>query len=187
MGPTHWKSKRMVNNHIAQPYRKIVLKESHSSWSIHIYPEPSLFSEVINNCAQRVTKMVHALTYIVKCESGWIFSIGWVPSPVAHSTGGLIFVSWSSLNPVNRCINRTRKNVASWYANCCPRQIRGPALNGQKMKGLGTRYLCNLSSRNRSGSNFRAAMEWRWVIGSPDGTINAYHLGPIDQFYDGDL
>ena len=36
---------------------------------------------------------------------------------------------------------------------CCPRQIRGPALEGKKMYGFGVRYLCNLSSRNRSGSN----------------------------------
>lgn len=39
---------------------------------------------------------------------------------------------------------------------CWPRQIRGPALNGRKMKGLGVRYLCTRSSRNRSGSYFNA-------------------------------
>ena len=39
---------------------------------------------------------------------------------------------------------------------CCPRQIRGPALKGQNMKGFGVRYLRNLSSRKRSGSNTSA-------------------------------
>ena len=39
------------------------------------------------------------------------------------------------------------------YETCCPRQIRGPALKGKKMYGFGVRYLCNLLSRNRSGSN----------------------------------
>ena len=39
---------------------------------------------------------------------------------------------------------------------CCPRQIRGPALKGRKMNGLGIRYLCNRSSRKRSGSNSSA-------------------------------
>ena len=31
-------------------------------------------------------------------------------------------------------------NDASLYANCCPRQMRGPALKGRKIKGLGGRY-----------------------------------------------
>ena len=39
---------------------------------------------------------------------------------------------------------------------CCPRQMRGPALKGQKMKGLGVKYFFALSSRKRSGSNTRA-------------------------------
>ena len=54
------------------------------------------------------------------------------------------------------CSKRTRKKDISLYANCCPRQMRGPALKGKKMKGLGVRYLWSLSSRKRSGSNSSA-------------------------------
>lgn len=39
---------------------------------------------------------------------------------------------------------------------CCPRQMRGPALKGLKMKGFGVKYFFTLSSRKRSGSNTRA-------------------------------
>ena len=39
---------------------------------------------------------------------------------------------------------------------CCPKQMRGPALKGMNMKGLGMRYFCTRSSRKRSGSNSRA-------------------------------
>lgn len=41
----------------------------------------------------------------------------------------------------------------SLYANCCPRQMRGPALKGRKMNGFGVRYFATRSSRKRSGSN----------------------------------
>lgn len=43
------------------------------------------------------------------------------------------------------------------HSTCCPKQIRGPALKGMKMNGLGVRYFFNLSSRKRSGSNSSAA------------------------------
>ena len=41
-------------------------------------------------------------------------------------------------------------------ATCWPRHILGPALKGTNMKGFGIRYLFNLSSMNRSGSNSSA-------------------------------
>ena len=56
----------------------------------------------------------------------------------------------------NRCKSRTSMNEISLYANCCPRQMRGPPLNGRKMNGFGTRYFCTRASRNRSGSNVSA-------------------------------
>ena len=43
---------------------------------------------------------------------------------------------------------------------CWPRQIRGPALKGRKMNGFPTKYLLRRSSRNRSGSKYRA----RWTV-----------------------
>jgi hypothetical protein len=39
---------------------------------------------------------------------------------------------------------------------CCPRQIRGPALNGRNINGLGVRNFFARSSRKRSGSNSSA-------------------------------
>lgn len=73
------------------------------------------------------------------------------------------------------CSRRMRKKDISLYANCprkqacqhdrhhprlvhsiehtcCPRHIRGPALNGRKMKGLPVKYLFSRSSTKRSGS-----------------------------------
>ena len=48
-------------------------------------------------------------------------------------------------------------SIESVFAlTCCPRQILGPALKGQKMKGLGTRYFWTRWSKNRSGSNSSA-------------------------------
>jgi hypothetical protein len=47
-------------------------------------------------------------------------------------------------------------NDESVLITCCPKQILGPPLKGQKIKGFGTRYLCSLSSKNLSGSNSRA-------------------------------
>jgi len=59
-----------------------------------------------------------------------------------------------------RTMSQGQKNLKvgnrKWSITCCPRQIRGPALKGRKMKGLGVRYLCSRSSRKRSGSNSSA-------------------------------
>ena len=41
---------------------------------------------------------------------------------------------------LNACTILAMTVDASLYANCCPRQIRGPALKGKNMKGFGTRY-----------------------------------------------
>ncbi len=109
-----------------------------------------------NQSANLENNTTHTFTKRVKCEIRCIFSVDFVPVPVAQSAGGLTFVAESSLNPEKRWSSLTRKKVASWYANCWPRQMRGPALKGQKMNGFGVRYLCTLSSRNRSGSNLRA-------------------------------
>lgn len=49
---------------------------------------------------------------------------------------------------------KARLGETGWVGHtCCPRQIRGPALKGRKMNGLGIKYFSNRSSRNRSGSN----------------------------------
>ena len=61
----------------------------------------------------------------------------------------------------NRCRSRTSMNEISLYANCWPRQMRGPALKGRKMNGFGTRYFPTRSSRNRSGSNCCAVRQAR--------------------------
>ena len=91
---------------------------------------------------------------MVTCDLTQIFSVAFLPVPAAQSAGGLAsgFESISNLIFLNACTIRAITVEASLYANCCPRQIRGPALNGRKMKGFGTKYLLTLSSRNRSGS-----------------------------------
>ena len=86
------------------------------------------------------------------------FSVALLPGPDAHVAGGLAsgFESMSNDIPLKAWTRRTIITDASLYANCCPRQIRGPALNGRKTKGLGTRYFLTRSSKNRSGSNSSA-------------------------------
>lgn len=66
---------------------------------------------------------------------------------------------------------------------CCPRQILGPALNGQKMKGLGIRNLWSLSSRNRSGSNLSAKNKkasgiCKWILVENCLTIRSPQISP---------
>ena len=91
-----------------------------------------------------------------------IFSMALLPGPDAHAAGGFAsgFESISNDIPLKDWTRRAIIVDASLYANCCPRQIRGPALNGRKMKGLGTRYFLTRSSKNRSGSNSSAVEGW---------------------------
>src|SRR5277367_3384831 len=57
-------------------------------------------------------------------------------------------------------INTSSKISECMKLTCCPRQMRGPALNGKNMNALGTRYFLSLSSRKRSGSNSLAVVFW---------------------------
>ena len=72
------------------------------------------------------------------------------------------------------------------YITCWPRQIRGPALKGRNMKGLGMRYLCRRSSRNRSGSNSRAIHDFcnQIQILLEEKTCWTNHLVPKDPIDD---
>jgi len=49
------------------------------------------------------------------------------------------------------------------------------------MKGFGVRYLCSLSSRNLSGSNFKAMGGAILVYVEPWKNHDANRLGPRDQ------
>ena len=114
--------------------------------------------------------------YIVKVYFGQIFSIPLRPGHDFHSGGGLNSggnAASSNSNDEKLCKRRTSMNDTSLYANCCPRQIRGPALKGRKMNGLGRRYFLRRSSRNRSGSNSSAVrsrgkrgQRWQCVFGT---------------------
>ena len=94
---------------------------------------------------------------MVRWFFGLIFSLLFLSLVAfAQDAGGKVSVGCSSGASSTRskaCNNRISMNEISLYANCWPRQIRGPALKGKKIKGFGVRYLWSLSSRNRSGSN----------------------------------
>ena len=96
-------------------------------------------------------------TYIVRWFLILTFSLLFLePSSLAQLAGGIPSSSCASCaisKLSNACRRRTSINEASLYANCCPRQIRGPALKGRNMNGLGVRYLWRRLSRNLSGSN----------------------------------
>ena len=80
--------------------------------------------------------------YVVMSDFTQTFSMAFLPGLNAQAVGGLAsgFESMSNDIPLKVWTRRAIITDTSLYANCCPRQIRGPVLNGRKMKGLGTRY-----------------------------------------------
>lgn len=64
-----------------------------------------------------------------------------------------------------------------------------PALNGRKIKGFGTKYFCNLSSINRSGSNSKAVYVYQGseacqFVPMDSGGAVTDRLDPRDPFVD---
>ena len=116
-----------------------------------------------------------------------IFSTAFLPEADAHAAGGLAsgFESISSDISLKVWTRRAITVDASLYANCCPRQIRGPALNGRKINGFGTRYFLTRSSRNRSGSNSSAIEGWsyRRLLRGRSNMGGTYHQGPKDPSF----
>ena len=119
----------------------------------HSFPPPPY-----SGSASSILSQTPPFTYAVMSLFTQTFSKAFLPGPDAHAAGGLAsgFESMSNDIPLKAWTRRAIITDASLYANCCPRQIRGPALNGRKMKGLATRYLWARSSKKRSGSNSSA-------------------------------
>ena len=61
---------------------------------------------------------------------------------------------------------------------CCPRQMRGPALNGRKMNGFAVKYLFSLSSIHRSGSKYSAVLPYQNFQPINQAVALAHHPGP---------
>lgn len=121
-------------------------------------------SSAHSGSASSILTQTPPFAYVVMSDLTQTFSTDLLPWPNAHAAGGLAsgFASMFNDIPLNVWRRRAIITDVSLYANCCPKQIRGPALNGRKMKGLGTRYLLTRSSKNRSGSNSSAVQGWSY-------------------------
>ena len=117
-----------------------------------------VFTSRYSGSASCILTQTPPLAYVVMSDLTQTFSMAALPGIDAHAAGGLASGFESISNDIILKVWTRRAIITeiSLYANCCPIQIRGPALNGRKMKGFGARYLLTRSSRNRSGSNSSA-------------------------------
>jgi len=92
--------------------------------------------------ASSILTQTPPLAYAVIRVATQTFSMAFLPFAAAHDVGGLAsgLESISNRIPLNTCTIRAMTADASLYANCCPRQTRGPAPNGRNMNGLGAKY-----------------------------------------------
>ena len=141
---------------------------------LHSYPQSPLIVKCKIQQSQHEGIEHRTLTCSVRCIVSLTLSVPFDPWHLDHSGGGWDSAGCASSASVkleNLWKRRMKNNDISWYANwsvaiessgteenteritCWPRHILGPALKGKNMNGFGIRYLPNLSSINRSGSN----------------------------------